>query len=174
MLRRSGAGGSANGGERDALAPVIPLFSTGDAVDSEGSGTVRDAEASAADEQTTADAGRDAAERALVRKLGARSLSVREARTVLAGRGLSSDAVDEIVAGFARRGYLDDSALAEQLVHSGTERKGQGRQALAQAMAKRGVPRDVADAAIRELPDDDAERALEFARKALQEAASDH
>ena len=42
--------------------------------------------------------------------------------------------------------------------------KGQGRQVIAQSLAKRGVPRDVADAALATLPDDDYERAIEFAR----------
>ena len=46
----------------------------------------------------------------------------------------------------------------------GIERKGQGRRAIAQTLAQRGIPRDVVDAALATLPDDDAERALEFAR----------
>jgi regulatory protein len=46
----------------------------------------------------------------------------------------------------------------------GVDRKGQGRQLIAQTLAKRGVPRDVADSALQALPDDDLERALEYAR----------
>lgn len=110
-------------------------------------------------------AGVEAAEAALLRKLRARSLSVQEARTALGGRGLSREQIDEILAETVRLGYLDDRALAEQLVHAGQDRRGQGRQAIGQTLAKRGVPRDVADAALAELPDDDMERALEFARR---------
>ena len=107
---------------------------------------------------------RTAAEESLLRKLRTRSLSVSEARLVLKGHGLASDAVDDVIDDFVRRGYLDDAVLAELLVTSGVERKGQGRVALSRALAQRGIPRDVIDAALDELPDDDAERALEFAR----------
>lgn len=107
---------------------------------------------------------RATAEESLVRKLRTRSLSVSEARLVLKGHGLAADAIDDVIEDFARRGYLDDAVLAELLVTAGVERKGQGRVALSRALAQRGIPRDVIDAALDELPDDDAERALEFAR----------
>lgn len=104
------------------------------------------------------------AERGLLKKLRARQLSVSEAKTYLAQHGLDSEAAAAMIEAFLDRGYLDDARLAEQLVHAGVDRKGQGRQAIAQSLAKRGVPREVTDAALAELPDDDAERALEFAR----------
>lgn len=100
----------------------------------------------------------------LVRKLRARSLSISEARQVLRGHSLHASQVDDVIDEFCDRGYLDDAVLAEQLVISGIERKGQGRVALSRALAQRGIPRDVIDAAMGDLPDDDAERALEFAR----------
>ena len=106
----------------------------------------------------------EAAERGLVKKLRARQLSVSEAKTYLGQQDLDAESVAGILDAFIERGYLDDARLAEQVVHAGVDRKGQGRQAIAQSLAKRGVPRDVADAALAELPDDDAERALEFAR----------
>ena len=104
------------------------------------------------------------AERGLVKKLRGRQLSVSEAKTYLGQYDLGADEVDALLDAFLERGYLDDARLAEQVVHSGVDRKGQGRQVIAQSLAKRGVPRDVADAALAELPDDDAERAIEFAR----------
>lgn len=107
---------------------------------------------------------RDAAERLLLKRLRARALSVAEARKELSGGGVDADEVESLLDEFGARGYLDDAALAEQLVHVGVGRKGQGRRALAQTLAQRRVPRDVADAALAALPDDDAERALEFAR----------
>jgi regulatory protein len=106
----------------------------------------------------------DAAELGLLKKLRARQLSVSEAKTYLGQFELGGEGVEVILDAFLARGYLDDARLAEQLVHAGVDRKGQGRQAISQSLAKRGVPRDVADAALAELPDDDAERALEFAR----------
>lgn len=112
---------------------------------------------------------REAAEELLVRKLRSRSLSISEARMVLKGYGqdaerLDSGVIDDVLDDFCRRGYLDDAILAGQLVTSGIERKGQGRVALSRALSQRGIPRDVIDAALDELPDDDAERALEYAR----------
>jgi regulatory protein len=108
-------------------------------------------------------------EEVLVRKLRSKSLSVAEARTVLRGvevdgERLSAAQIDDVIDDFSRRGYLDDVTLAWHLVTTGAERKGQGRIALSRALAQRGIPREVIDQALAELPDDDAERALEFAR----------
>ena len=135
-----------------------------------------DGEADAPREEVVAEAEvRAAAEERLVRKLRTRALSISEARGVLREQGLSAEAIDEIVDDFCRRSYLDDRALADHLVTSGSQRKGQGRVALKRALAQRGLPRDVIDAALEELPDDDADRALEFARtKARQMTRLDH
>lgn len=107
---------------------------------------------------------RAVAEEALLRKLRSKSLSISEARLVLRGHHLDSSQIDDVIDDFCRRSYLDDAVLAELLVSSGVERKGQGRVALSRALSLRGIPRDVIDAALDELPDDDSERALEFAR----------
>lgn len=105
------------------------------------------------------------AQQRLLKKLRARSLSEREARTFLREQDVSADAIERIVAECVRLGYLDDARLAEQLIHTGTTRKGQGRQAISLALGQRGIARDVADVALASLEDDDAERALEFARQ---------
>ncbi len=104
------------------------------------------------------------AEAALAKRLRTRQLSVREARTVLAAQGLDEHDVEAVLEQCARRGWLDDAGLAEQLVHSGAQRKGQGRQVIAQTLNARGIPRPVAEAALAGLPDDDFDRALAFAR----------
>ncbi|WP_127472595.1 regulatory protein RecX [Microbacterium sulfonylureivorans] len=104
------------------------------------------------------------AEKALLKKLRTRSLSVSEARGVLREFDLDAGATEHVIASMDEYGYLDDAALADQLIHAGVDRKGQGRQVIAQTLAKRGIPRDIADAALASLPDDDFERALEFAR----------
>lgn len=110
----------------------------------------------------------DALERAealLLRKLRSRSLSLAEARTALRGvDGADEVVIEELIAKFVDLGYLDDAAFAEQLAMSAIEKRGEGRRAVAETLRKRGIPRDVAEAALAELPDDDAERALEFAR----------
>lgn len=175
-----------DGGGRDSgIAPVIPLFGGAAPVEPAVAGPAWnatwaddaggddahdgvDAEDDPGADEAGAEDGaaveREIAERHLLRKLRTRSLSIREARVVVSDRDLTPDDVEAVLEDFVRRGYLDDKALAEQLVHSGVDRKGQGRQVIAQTLAKRGVPRDVADAVIAELPDDDADRALEFAR----------
>lgn len=192
-----------NGGDpRDpalagGLAPVIPLFGgTATASDGEEAGedVSRVATPPASWHSTWTDdvdddpreefldggddcAGieREIAEKNLLRKLRTRALSIREARRVVEERDLAPHDVDAVIARVTGMGYLDDAALAEQLVHVAVDRKGQGRQVIAQTLTKRGIPRDVADAAIGALPDDDLDRALEFARtKARAMSGLDH
>lgn len=193
MVRFSDAGGEADT-TSDGLAPVTPLFrarpatrdgsvtaepiaATGGAVEpdagdhtpegggwhrtwvSERRGLADEADA-ADDESATA----DLAEKALLKKLRTRSMSIAEARGLLRGFEIDAAAADRVIDSMVEYGYLDDSALAEQLIHAGADRKGHGRQVIAQTLAKRGIPRDVAEAALAALPDDDLERALEFAR----------
>lgn len=170
-----------DGGE-DRLAPIIPLFGGRVARASEISADDREQSPASPSEHSPARSSshRDAqvvgddanepesvarrAEDALVRKLRARSLSVSEARQVLRGHELDAAGIEDVIDRFCERGYLDDALLAEHLVISGIERKGQGRVALGRALSQRGIPRDVVDAALGDLPDDDAERALDFAR----------
>lgn len=190
-----------SGGERDSLAPVIPLFggpapqrpesareadpaedgrADSDARTDEPRGThdpawhptwtserarldARDSARTADEADTSSNV--ELAQKALLKRLRTRSLSVSEARGVLREHDdLDEAAIEGVIASMDEYGYLDDAALAEQLVHSGVDRKGQGRQLIAQTLAKRGIPRDIADAALATLPDDDLERALEFAR----------
>jgi regulatory protein len=148
----------------DAVDDARTYAEVGDpAVDGDAAGrVVRAGDAAAA--SPSPDEIRADAETTLLKKLRGRSLSVAEARRALAECGLDRSVADELIDDFLRRGYLDDTALAEQLVHTGADRKGQGRQVIGQTLAKRGVPREIADAVIAALPDDDAERALEFAR----------
>lgn len=175
-----------DGGEQDSLAPVIPLF------DADGGNEGRGRPGSSTDgkvpwnatwaddpeddafgdaDDARGEVGRESpdelrsrAEKTLLKKLRTRSLSVAEARVVVAEHDLDREAIEAVLRAFLDRGYLDDAALADQVVHAGVDRKGQGRRVIAQTLAKRGVPRDVADAALRALPDDDADRALEYAR----------
>lgn len=106
----------------------------------------------------------DRAETRLERALAARGMSEREARDRLRRDNVELHAIDDIVERLMRVGAIDDDRLAEQLVFTATTRKSQGRRAIAQSLAKRGIVRDAIDRALEDLPDDDAERALEFAR----------
>lgn len=164
----SGDGGRDHGGDSDhdgGLAVARRRHPAGRArvepVPRSGASASRGAELSSA----TRDSGAAAAERTLLRKLAARSLSVAEARTVLSGFALSGQEIGDLVAVFVDRGYLDDAALAEQLVHVAVDRKGEGRRAIGATLSRRGVPRAVVEDVLAGLVDDDRERALEFARK---------
>lgn len=187
------------GDESGGLAPVIPLFGgtlpapsggvetpdepparpwhaswiADDSDDSDGAVDVGTSTASTDVEvDADADAHLEVAERSLLRRLRGRSLSVSEARTLVREQGLGPDEVESLLERFQALGYLDDLLLAEQLVHAGVERKGQGRRVIAQTMSSRGIARDVVDAVLAELPDDDDERALEFARSKARSMAS--
>jgi regulatory protein len=116
-----------------------------------------------ADPQPDPGASQAAAEAALLRRLRGRQLSVSEAGAFLRERDLDAVGVSSVIDHCIELGYLDDARLAEQLVHTATSRKGQGRQAIALTLGKRGIAREVVDEALMALPDDDAERAAEFA-----------
>jgi len=130
------------------------------------------AESDPVDEVDSRGAVRDAAETALLKKLRSRSLSEREARAVLAVHELEPHEIEAVIEAFLGHGYLDDARLAEHLVHVATDRKAQGRQSVAQTLAARGIPREIVAATLAELPDDDAERALAFARQKARSMAS--
>jgi len=100
----------------------------------------------------------------LVRRLRSKQLSSTEARDVLRTNGVPTEERDLIIAQFEERGYLDDASLAGLLVTSGSQRKGQGRVAIARTLSQRGIPREIANEALSVLDDDDAERALDYAR----------
>jgi regulatory protein len=106
----------------------------------------------------------DDVQEVLARRLRRSALSEREARTFLAQRGIDQAVLEVTVDRFTSRGWIDDAVLAEQLIYAGTSRKGQGRRAIAQTLSARGIARDIADAALAALPDDDDDRALEYAR----------
>jgi regulatory protein len=157
--------------EECGLAPVIPLFAGRPAdqwdtswIDDPAPRPARtDPEDPAGEEDPVAHA-----ESVLLRKLRTRQLSAREAAGVLRGEGVAEEAADGLIARFAELGYLDDAALAERLVEVATERRGHGRHVIAQTLVRRGIPRDVVDAALAALPDDEDERALEFARSRVR------
>lgn len=106
----------------------------------------------------------EAGERALLKRLAGRGMSVAEAQTFLQGMDVPIEHRDRIIDDFMSRRYLDDAVLAEQLVYTAQTKKKQGRRAVAQALKVRGLTSETIEAALADLPDDDAERALEYAR----------
>lgn len=115
------------------------------------------------------------AEARLAKVIASRGLSEREARDRLRRDGVDLHDADEITERLAAAGALDDDVVAEQIVYQSVTRKNQGRRAVAQTLSKRGISREAIDRALESLPDDDYERALEFARgKATSLARLDH
>lgn len=173
------SGSATDDGAADAARPDVkrprlrPLRNIDATVDGSGAGDSR-GEATASrddgpDEVAAMEEVRQSAEAVLLRKLRSRSLSISEARGVVRGaQGADDVLVEEIIDRFIDLGYLDDATFAEQLAMSAVEKRGEGRRAVAETLRKRGIPRDVAEVALAALPDDDAERALEFARSKVR------
>jgi regulatory protein len=163
VFDRHGLGPTADSGE-DPLERPRSLSPAGEPADASWHPTWAADRRTPQNEVAEASPNTEAAEKALLKKLRSRSLSVSEARGVLREYDLDAASTEQVLAAMEEYGYLDDAALADQLIHTGVDRKAQGRQVIAQTLAKRGIPRDVADAALAALPDDDFERALDYAR----------
>lgn len=159
----------------DGLAPVIPLFGDRDSIDDEPGqgpdpswnstwGDDVDADDDERDDEDDVSIGMRRAFDRLIRRLRGRGLSIAEATDSLTADGVDRAVAEVFVAELEQRRWLSDPDLAEQLVHVAVTRRGEGRRAIAQTLAKRRIPREVADAALAALPDDDADRALDYAR----------
>jgi regulatory protein len=90
-------------------------------------------------------------DRMVLGRLRRSSLSVAEVRRVLSEHGLDEVEVEEWIERYSRLGYLDDARLAEQLVHTGAERRGRGSGAILSELGRRGVDPETARAALGEL-----------------------
>lgn len=113
---------------------------------------------------------RSAATAFVVNSLAAKAQSVAEIEGKLAGRGVAQADAAHVIAEATRLGYLDDDQLAGQLAR-GFVSRGYGRRRAATALRRRGLPADVADAAIESAYGETDEVAL--AQKALGSRATD-
>lgn len=107
--------------------------------------------------------------------LESRARSVVELRRMLLRKGESASDVDAVIARLRASGLLDDATYARQLTRSKALGAGQSRRRIALELAKKGVMRSVADAAIADVFDQervDEVAALEqVARKRLASLA---
>jgi regulatory protein len=105
-------------------------------------------------------------DRLVVSRLRRSALSVAEVRSVLAEHGLDEGEIEDWIERYERLGYLDDTRLAEQLVHVNGSRRGRGSGAILQELARRGVDPQAARAAVGELdPDVERSNALAVAER---------
>ncbi|HKW47313.1 MAG TPA: regulatory protein RecX [Gemmatimonadaceae bacterium] len=80
-----------------------------------------------------------------------RARSSSELRRLLLRKGESSEFVDVAIERLLRAGFLDDASFARQFARSKAVGAGLSRRRVQQELARRGVARDVADAAIAEV-----------------------
>jgi regulatory protein len=83
--------------------------------------------------------------------LEARARGVTELRRLLIKMGVAPDDVDAAIERLRAAGVLDDANFARQLTRSKALGGGHSRRRIQQELAKRGVARDVSDAAIEEV-----------------------
>lgn len=103
----------------------------------------------------------------LVRALARSPKSIREAESFLSTKTeLGPREREQIVNRMVDLGYLDDAALAEQLVGGSLSRKGLGRGGMSRELRKRGLTDDVIHEVLGEFDgSEEFERALELARE---------
>lgn len=144
-------------------APAVPVTEAEAEPDAEveaDAETDTDADADALDQ-------RERAEKVLLHRLRGRSLSTVEALLVLNGTGIDSGEASEIIEKFIQLQYLDEAKLADQIIHSHNVRKGLGRTGVEAEMRRRKLDPSVMLDKLEELPDDEAERAIDLATKRI-------
>ncbi|MFL5616643.1 MAG: regulatory protein RecX [Gemmatimonadaceae bacterium] len=101
-----------------------------------------------------------------------RARAAAELRRLLVRKGEPAEFVDVAIERLLRAGFLDDHSFAKQFVRTKAVGAGLSRRRLQQELARRGVARDVADAAIAEVFTDeqiDEEETIDrVARKKLR------
>jgi regulatory protein len=143
--------------ESEKLAPVTYL---------PGAGRGDGGHATGQDAFDEAVADPDDVESLLVRKLARRSLSESEVLEFALQEGMTAEQANSILDHLRELGYVDDRALAEQLKHSLSERKGQSKAVVARAMSGRSIDRDIINEVLEDIEqEDELGVATELARK---------
>jgi regulatory protein len=113
------------------------------------------------------------ASRVAVHQLARRGMSRWELEQVLAKRGVDAVLAASELDRLESVGLLDDAALAVTLVFTLHTRRGLGRTAIAQELARRHIESEIVADALSEIEDDDErERALELAMKRVGQLAT--
>lgn len=111
-----------------------------------------------------------------LRMLAFRARATGELRRMLVRKGEEPALVDAAIERLTRAGFLDDSAFARQFARARSAAGRASRRRIQAELARRGVARDTADAAIAEVFDEEAvdegEAAVEVARRKHRSLAS--
>lgn len=109
------------------------------------------------------------AKEACLRLLAVRARSRAELGTRLADKGFAEDVAEPALDRLTEVGLIDDSDFAMQWVQSRHTYSGKGRQALADELRRKGVPSEIATAALDTISTDDEHiRATEMVRRKLR------
>jgi SOS response regulatory protein OraA/RecX len=112
------------------------------------------------------------ADNVLANRLRGRGLSLAEAREVLEGAEIDLDIVEETLTRYVSLQYIDEAALAEQILHTHLDRKGLGRRSVEMEMRRRKLDPLVIEEAMAEQPDDELARATDVAMKRVGQLSS--
>ncbi|WP_258071757.1 regulatory protein RecX [Clavibacter michiganensis] len=112
------------------------------------------------------------ADNVLANRLRGRGLSLAEAREVLDGAEIDPDIAEETLERYVSLQYIDEAALAEQILHTHLDRKGLGRRSVEMEMRRRKLDPLVIEEAMAEQPDDELARATEVAMKRVGQLSS--
>lgn len=174
------AGGTGASAPDEAMATVTFLPWAGpDATEDAPSGgpfennieSDEDAESPEGDEFD--DVERARVDRLVLRSLGRRGLSEWEVREMLRDNEVPIEEHEEWIDRLLRLGYVDDAALAEQLVNALRERKGLGTGAITQELKKRKLdPVAISEALAALDGDEEVQRATELALKRVGQLSS--
>ncbi|SEC10324.1 regulatory protein [Paramicrobacterium humi] len=93
-------------------------------------------------------------EAAAVRALSRRNLTEREVAKLVREKGGDARQAEAVLERLRELGYVDDSRVAEELVHRLADGRGKSRAVVAREMAARGVPSDIGDAALDGISDE--------------------
>ncbi|SDT02651.1 regulatory protein RecX [Microterricola viridarii] len=115
----------------------------------------------------------DALERALLKKLARRDMSIVEVEQFLEQNGLPAEQLEEWVERMVRLGYLDDLRLAENIIDQLRRRKGLGASSIKQELNRRRISPAVVSEALGESDqDEERARAMELAVKRAGQLSS--
>ncbi|WGD38278.1 regulatory protein RecX [Lysinibacter sp. HNR] len=88
-------------------------------------------------------------------KLAKKALSEREVRNVMIEAGADESLADDLLDEFRRRGYVNDVALAANLVETLMRRKKQGPAVIRRELSRRGIEQDAINVALNEVDEQD-------------------
>lgn len=101
--------------------------------------------------------------------LGYRARSKREMIERLQGRGFDDECIGTVVAFLESSGLINDEALVSDLYHHAVENKALGRSGIRMFLSRRGIPKDLIDAALVSHTGEAEEKAaLKFARRKMK------